>query len=78
MTILAETPLVLVEYEALGRMLTITDKSTGKCKALTGPSIAGDFRDCLKTHNVHKVIDVWLRIARDVPWQPLYKPKLWR
>ncbi len=76
MTVLAETENYLVEYDQCGsfRMLTITDKWNGFAKSLFGPRIAGDFRDCLKTHSPEKAIETWLRIANDQSWEKVYKP----
>jgi len=72
MTILAMTDDYLVEYES--GILTISRYSDGYCKACKGKRVAGDFRDCLKTHSVEKVIDVYLKMIAKFPWQPLYKP----
>lgn len=74
MTILAETADHLVEFDqAPTPMLTIADKATGMVKAMTGQGIAGQFRDCLKTHAPERVIQTFLRLA-PWPWEPMYKP----
>lgn len=73
MTILANTAEYLVEFEA--RILTIARRTDGHCVALSGRGIAGDFRDCLKTHSPERVIETYLRLCRGIPWEPLYKPE---
>ena len=72
MTILTHTAEYLAEYE--GGILTISRDTDGHCKALKGRGIAGNFRDCLKTHNHEHVIKIWLKMMRGQIWQPLYKP----
>lgn len=76
MTVLASTPAHLAEYEPGARMLTIARRSDGQCVAMTGARIAGDFRDCLRTHAPAQVIATYLRIAASlgIEWSPLYKP----
>lgn len=76
MTTLAETPYYLVEYDqwAGHRLLGITDKFTGLCKTMTSDRIAGEFRDCLRTHSPERVIQTYLRLAANLPWEPTYKP----
>lgn len=73
MTILAETKDYLVEFEA--RLLTISRYSDGHCKGYSGKRVAGEFRDCLKTHTPERVIDLYLKMFRGQDWQPLYKPE---
>lgn len=74
MTILAETENNLVEYEH--GVLTITDLATGHALAATGKRIAGDFRDCLKTHSPERVTATYIRLlrGRGIEWEPLYNP----
>lgn len=72
MTILASTPDYLVEFEA--GMLTIARRVDGHCVAMRGRGIAGDFRDCLKTHSPERVIQTYLRICPRPVWSPLYVP----
>jgi hypothetical protein len=76
MSVLAETHDYLVEYDqwAGHRLLVITDKWNGFSKTMTGPRIAGDFKDCLTTHSPSRVIETWLKIMRNQPWQQTYKP----
>lgn len=76
MTVLGETPYYLVEYDqwAGHRMLSIIDKFTGQCKVFSGLRVAGEFRDCLTTHPVERVIETYLRMAAREPWHPAYKP----
>lgn len=73
MTILAKTDLYLVEYEA--GFLSIARYSDGYCKAAKAKGIAGQFRDCLKTHSAERTIEVYLRMMRRFDWEPLYKPE---
>lgn len=77
MTVLASTPDHLAEYEAGARLLTITRRTDGHCVALTGARVAGEFRDCLRTHAPERVIQTFLRIAggAGADWTPLYKPE---
>lgn len=72
MTILAKTPDYLVEFEA--NMLTIARYSDGHCIALQGKGIAGEFKACLKTSPVERVIEVFIKMVSGAAWQPLYKP----
>jgi hypothetical protein len=72
-TILAQTSEYLVEYES--GMLTIARYSDGHCLAFTGKRVAGEFRDCLRTHPPERVVATYIRIARGATWQPLYKPE---
>ena len=72
MTILADTPEHLVEFES--GLLTIARRTDGHCVALNGRGIAGQFRDCLRTHSPERVVQTFLRIARGQEWQPLYNP----
>jgi hypothetical protein len=72
MTILASTADYLVEYEA--GMLTIARRYDGNCIGLTGRGIAGQFRDCLKTHGAERTIQTYIRMVPGATWQPLYKP----
>lgn len=74
MTILAKTADHLVEFE--NGVLTIARYSDGHCVGLTGRGIAGQFRDCLKTHAPERVVETFLRIVRNQMWQPLYKPHM--
>ncbi len=74
MTILAYTSEYLVEYESGqgGGLLTIARHMDGHCKGLTGRGIAGQFRDCLKTHSPAKAVEVFLKMAKSRGWAPLY------
>lgn len=73
MTILAYASEHLVEYtRAGGGLLTIARHGDGHCKGLTGKGIAGQFRDCLKTHPPGKVIDIFLKMVRGGEWRPPY------
>ena len=74
MTVLASTADHLVEFEA--GMLIIHRRSDERHMALTGKGIAGQFRDCLKTHTPEKVISTFTRIAGPNPtWhEPMFKP----
>lgn len=74
MTILANTPEYLVEFEA--GILTISRRSDGMHVALEGRGIAGQFRECLKTHEPNRVVQTFLRMPRKpVTWlPPLYRP----
>ena len=76
MTILAQTPYYLAEYDACGgvRMLSIIDRCTGMGKAIYGPRIAGDFKDCIRTHGAERSIKTWLKIMDGQPWLQFYKP----
>lgn len=73
MTVLADTPEHLVEFE--GGLLWIVRRSDGRFLTLAGKGIAGHFRDCLRTHAPARVVQTWLRIAgRRQDWKgPLYK-----
>lgn len=71
-TVLAATAEYLVEYA--GGMLTIARRSDGHCIAFTGRRVAGEFRDCLKTHSPERVIACYIRMAPGA-WAPLYKPE---
>lgn len=73
MTILANTPDHLVEYDA--GMLIIHRRSDEKYMALRGRGIAGQFRDCIKTHGAERTIATYTRIAGPNPtWhEPMYK-----
>ena len=71
-TVLAATPEYLAEYQRAGRLLTIARRSDGHAVALTGPSVAGDFRDCLRTHTPERVCETFAAIA-GADWHPLYK-----
>jgi hypothetical protein len=73
MTILANTPEYLVEFEA--RVLTISRRSDGMHVALEGRGIAGQFRECLKTHEPNRVVQTFLRITgKPLTWlPPLYR-----
>jgi len=73
MTILAKTSDYIAEFEA--NMLTISRYADGNCLAMQGKGIAGQFRDCLKTHSPEHVIQTFMRLAPNKTWQPLYKPE---
>lgn len=73
MTVLACLPDYLAEYEPRGRLLTIARRSDGHCVAFTGPKVAGDFRDCIRTHGAAHTVARFIAWARD-DWRPLYKP----
>ncbi len=73
MTILAYTTTHLVEYERTGSLLTIARHSDGKCKGLTGKGIAGNFKDSLNGVNAQRVTNLFLRMAENQEWKPLYK-----
>lgn len=73
MTTLTKTTDYLVEFEA--GMLTISRYSDGHCLAMTGKRIAGDFRDCLKTHSLERCVDTFIRLSPSKTWQPMYKPQ---
>ena len=76
MTVLAKTETHLAEYTRhAGGLLTIA-RQDGKCIGLSGKKIAGDFRDCLKTHTPQQVIDCYLKMAPKAEWKPLYKEHL--
>jgi len=72
MTILAITADHLVEFEA--GFLTIARYSDGYCKGAKAKGIAGQFRDCLKTHTPERTVECFLRMMRKFEWEPLYKP----
>lgn len=74
MTILASTPAHLVEFE--NGFMSIHRRSDERHLALKGKRIAGDFRDCLKTHPAERVIATFIRMAGPaVTWHaPIYKP----
>jgi hypothetical protein len=72
MTILAITEDYLVEYES--GLLTISRYTDGYCLGFSGRRVAGEFRDCLKTHTADKVIETYIKIARGAQWEPMYKP----
>ncbi|WP_419902091.1 hypothetical protein [Kiloniella sp.] len=73
MTILAETQDYLVEYET--GLLTIARYSDGHCIGFKGRRVAGEFRDCLKTHSPERVVETFIKAAGPNPkWGPLYKP----
>lgn len=72
MTILAITEKYLVEYES--RILTISRYSDGHCLSFAGRRVAGEFRDCLKTHTAEQTVETYIKIARNKPWEPMYKP----
>lgn len=73
MTILANTPEYLVEFEA--GILTISRRSDCMHVALEGRGIAGQFRECLKTHDANRVVQTFLRMPRGpLNWlPPLYR-----
>jgi hypothetical protein len=72
-TVLAKNHDYIVEFEPTGqRLLTIARRSDGYCLAFTGARVAGEFRDCLKTHDLERIVQTYERIARGV-WRPLYK-----
>ena len=72
MTILAKTDEHLVEFEC--GVLTIARYSDGHCLGLRGKGIAGQFRECLKTHSPKRVVATFIRMCHGQEWQPLYKP----
>ena len=72
MTILARTADYLVEFEA--GYLSISRYSDGHCKAWKRAGLAGDFRACLETSTRERAVEVYLRLMRKAPWEPLYKP----
>jgi hypothetical protein len=72
MTILARTSDYLAEFEA--GYLTISRYSDGYCKAWKYTGVAGDFRVSLKSCGADRTVDIYLRIMRNAPWEPLYKP----
>lgn len=72
MSILAITPAHLVEFEV--GILTIARFSDGACITLKGKGIAGEFRDCIRTHGEERATATFLGIAGSQPWVPLYKP----
>jgi hypothetical protein len=72
-TILAKTQDHLVEFES--GMLTIARYTDGHCIGLAGKGIAGQFRECLKTHTPERVIATFLRMDPKATWQPLYCPE---
>lgn len=73
MTALIDTAKWLVEFES--RCLFVTDRESGLSATLTGKGIAGDVRDCLKTHTPDKVGACYARIANSLKcdWQRHYK-----
>lgn len=60
MTILANTKAFLAEFE--NGVLTITRRSNGLHIAFQGERVAGEFRDCLKTHDADTVCETYGRI----------------
>lgn len=72
MTILARTAEHLAEFE--DGYLTISRYSDGHCKAWKQSGIAGMFRADLKRSGAERTVDVYLRLMRRAPWEPLYKP----
>lgn len=72
-TLLASTADHVAEYE--GGTLTIIRRADGLGFAMTGKGIAGQFRDCLRTHAPEKVIETFIRMAGPgVQWVgPFYK-----
>lgn len=72
MTVLANTQDYYVEFEA--GFLSITRRTDGHCLGMKGKGIAGQFRACLKTHSPERVVQTFIRMARNVQWEPLYKP----
>lgn len=75
MTVLAATRHYLAEYES--GQLTISRAVDGRCVAFEGRGVAGQFRECLKTHGPERTVAKWVLWAeqRKTPWQPpLYKP----
>ncbi|MBN8557862.1 MAG: hypothetical protein J0L74_09360 [Burkholderiales bacterium] len=72
MTILAATTEHLVEFEA--GILTIARYSDGHCLTLKATGIAGQFRDCIRTHGAERATATFIRICRNQDWAPLYKP----
>lgn len=72
MTILCRTEDHLAEFEA--GYLTISRYSDGHCKAWKLSGIASLFRADLKRVGPERAIEVYLRLMRRAPWEPLYKP----
>ena len=72
MTILARTADYLAEFEA--GFLSISRYSDGYCKAWKRLGLSGEFRACLEIDTQERVIEVYLRLMRKAPWEPLYKP----
>lgn len=73
MAVLIDSPAWLVEFES--RCLFVTNRETGLSATLQGARIAGDVRDCLKTHAPDKVAACYARIADSLKceWQKHYK-----
>lgn len=72
MTVIADNENYLVEYEA--KMMSITSRETGLTISFTGARIAGDFRDCLKTHPIDRVVQTYVRMAsKFAKWERMYK-----
>lgn len=70
---LIDTTNWLVEFES--GCLFVTDRATGLSATMTGPGIAGDVRDCLKTHTPDDVAACYARIANGIgcAWEAHYK-----
>lgn len=66
MTILARTDDYCAEYES--GLLTIVRRTDGAFKAFSGRRVAGEFRDCLKTHTPERVFEVWIKMFPQDGW----------
>ncbi len=74
MTVLANTKHYLVEYDQSPvALLSIVHVESGKAVSLTGKRVAGEFRDCLKTHTADRVIETFIKLGGN-DWRPMYKP----
>lgn len=73
MTIVLSTPDYVVEHEPRHRLLTIARRADGQCLAFQGRRVAGQFRDCVRTHGSDYTLGRWIAWGRDA-WTPLYKP----
>lgn len=75
MTVLAQTPEYLVEFES--GMFSISRFSDGHAIGLVSKGIAGEFRSCVKSHGAERATATYLRIAEGIKaqWRPCYKPE---
>lgn len=74
MTVLAVTASHLVEFES--GLLSVIRWDDGRALSFTGRRVAGEFRDCLRSHGAERATATFIRIAGPgADWTaPPYKP----
>lgn len=71
--IIAKSDKYLVEFE--DNYLSIARYEDGHAFMFRGKGALQQFRDCLKTHDVNRVVEVFAKMRGGAVWSPIYKPE---